>query len=304
MTVEDPFATIHAARRPGRWLRFRADRICLGYLAVATGLLAVHAMLAELHWWLVPIHAAMAYGCGCIQHVQAHTPMWTSRRLNVLTDLWIGLLRGDGPWSWIPTHVANHHRYANHPGDMTLTTRYSRGNNLLGWIAYTIDGTVRYVAAGCVALAAGLRGPRRRWLPVIQVLAVTLMYLWAWNADAQRMVALLMIPQGFGLLAMIATGYPQHHHADRESRWHHSRDFTGRVNNLLHFNHGFHSVHHIDPSLHWSEWPGAHRLAAHRWHPALQEAHLPWYLLRTYFLAWAWPAWRSSPITTDPEPAS
>ena len=286
----DPFAAIRAARRPGRVLHFRADVWSLLYLLAATALLLVHWRLATIHWPLVVVAGAMAYGLGCVQHDQAHLPMWRSPLVNRLTELWIGLLRGDGVWSWVPTHVRNHHRYANRRGDLTLTWRTGSGQHLGHLVAYTAVATLLYPLAALRYLGRQLvRRPGHGAFLLGQLALYALFLGGAWAADPQRALWLIAVPQAFGVVAMLATGYMQHHRADRGSRWNHSRNFTGRLNNLLHFNHGFHTVHHNDPGLHWSEWPAAHAAVADRIDPRLDEPSLPWYLLRCFVLAPLWP---------------
>lgn len=291
------FEPIIAARREGRLLRFAADGWALLYLGVASGLFLFHWHLVSVQLPLVLLACAMAYGCGCILHNHAHLPFWRSRTLNLLTACWIALLRGDGVWSWLPTHVGNHHRFANHRGDLTLTWRWGHGNHPLGLLAYSLTGCVLYV--GC-AMRYLIRHPRV-W---VQPLLYAAFLCGALLLDAQRAFWLIIVPQAFGIVAMIATGYMQHHHADEDSAWSHSRDFTGRLNNWLHFNHGFHSVHHHDRRLHWSEWPRAHELIAHRLDPRLIEPSLPRYLLRLLGSPWI-RVWRTIDLSSRrPEPAS
>jgi len=61
-----------------------------------------------------------------------------------------------------------------------------------------------------------------------------------------------------------------------------SRNFTGGLLNFLTFNNGFHTVHHIHPSMHWSLLPAAHTRIAHRIHPALNEASMPRYIFAAF----------------------
>jgi beta-carotene hydroxylase len=270
-------------RAPPGPLRFAVDRWSLAYLAAASALYVVHRSLAEVHWPLVAVACAMAYGVGCILHDHAHLPMWRSRLLNGLTEIWIVLLRGDGVWSWLPTHVGNHHLHANRRGDLTLTWRWSGRNDLPGLVAYTATGCVLYGGSALRHLARTLRArPRRGLMLIAQVALYATFVVSAVRSDAHRALWLILVPQGFGVVAMIATGYMQHHHADEHSTWSHSRDFVGRLNNLLHFNHGFHTVHHVDRRLHWSEWPRAHALVADRLDPRLIEPSLPRYLARVF----------------------
>lgn len=282
----DPFAPIKAARREGRWLRFSIDGWSLAYLAAATALFVIHWHLPTIQPLLVVIACAMAYGAGCIQHDHAHLPLWRSPTLNLLTSCWIALLRGDGPWSWLPTHVGNHHRYANQRGDWTLTWRTGEGMHLGNWALYTLIGLVLYVVGALRYLGRSLvRRPAHGLACLLQLAVVVALITVAWWSDPLRAWWLIAVPWSFGLVAMVATGYLQHHHTDADSPWRHSRDFTGRLNNLLHFNHGYHGVHHVDPTLHWSEWPAAHALVADQRDPALEESSLPRFLLRTFLAA-------------------
>jgi len=166
------------------------------------------------------------------------------------------------------------------------------------WLVYTVIGLVGYVGAALHYLGRALwRRPRHGVACLLQVgMAVGFVGL-CWWADPQRAWWLVVVPQAFGVIAMIATGYPQHHQADPNSDWAHSRDFVGRLNNWLHFNHGYHTVHHVDRSLHWSEWPAAHALIADRLDPRLVEASLPGYLLRTFVVAPFVPRLRSPDLS-------
>ncbi len=295
--MNDPFAAIKAARRPGRWLRFAADRWSLAYLAGATALTIAHWQAERIHPALVALACAMAYGCGCIQHDHAHLPLWRPRGLNLLTSLWLAALRGDGPWTWLPTHIANHHRHANRRGDLTLTWRTGVGNHVGNLALYAGIGLALYVVAALRFFAATMARDRRLGLAIAAQVAVPIaLHAWGWRHDASRALWLIALPQVFGIVAMVATGYMQHHHADERSAWAHSRDFTGWSNNRLHFNHGYHSVHHVDRALHWSEWPAAHALIARRLDHRLIEPSLPWYLARTFILAPVLPALRGDDL--------
>jgi beta-carotene hydroxylase len=76
----------------------------------------------------------------------------------------------------------------------------------------------------------------------------------------------------------------QHVHADEESEYNHTRNFTGLINQLL-FNNGYHTIHHQNPGMHWSETPAAQKKIEHFIDPALNERSFWWYIVRVYLLA-------------------
>ncbi|MBS1612921.1 MAG: fatty acid desaturase, partial [Bacteroidetes bacterium] len=100
--------------------------------------------------------------------------------------------------------------------------------------------------------------------------------------DWQKAFLYVLIPQQVAQLMVIIFNYVQHVHADEESAYNHSRNFMG-VNWFL-FNNGYHTVHHMRASMHWSETPEAHAKVAHLIAPHLIEQSFWGYLFRTYVL--------------------
>ena len=64
------------------------------------------------------------------------------------------------------------------------------------------------------------------------------------------------------------------------------------VNAFL-FNNGYHTIHHMRASIHWSEAPAGHEKIAHLIDPALNEKSFWWYIIRTYVLSIFIPRFRS-----------
>jgi fatty acid desaturase len=64
----------------------------------------------------------------------------------------------------------------------------------------------------------------------------------------------------------------QHQDCDTTSEFDHSRNVTGRITNWILLNNGYHTAHHLRPSLHWSCLPDYHRKhVAPRIDPALDH---------------------------------
>ena len=67
----------------------------------------------------------------------------------------------------------------------------------------------------------------------------------------------------------------QHQDCDFDSRFDHSRNWTGKMLNWCLFNNGFHTAHHLYPGAHWSQLPKLHdRRVARHISPSLIETSL------------------------------
>jgi len=50
----------------------------------------------------------------------------------------------------------------------------------------------------------------------------------------------------------------QHDGCDEGNNINSARNFTGSIINYLTFNNGYHTIHHMNPKLHWSKLPEMH----------------------------------------------
>ena len=256
----------------------------IAYLSILPALVA---------WsWLQPTVNAAAYvallvlviGVCCISHNHAHVPIWRMRWLNLLTDMWIGILQGHPVFLFQPAHITSHHRYNQAHEDVTRVARYAAHNNLFGYLVFPVQVLPALSAVKRRYLAALWRDNRSGFWWVV-ALHVPLPVLWAATLmlDPFKAVVYILIPQIVGLHFLLASNYLQHAHAVPGSRYDHSRNFVGFIN-LVWFNVGFHTAHHEDELLHWTLLPAAHKDISTRINPGLIESSLTGYTINTLVL--------------------
>jgi beta-carotene hydroxylase len=266
-------------------LRYKADRRTLVYMAVTTALLIVQWSLGVLNPFLYALSLFMAVSVAVIAHNHNHLPMWRTKVLNVATDYWLTLFYGFPAFAWIPTHNKNHHALNNRDGDFTLTYRFSEKNNLLTLITYpTVSSYYQQKPIREYLKELWSSDRREFWLAILQYAALAIFVGVALLIDWRKALLYIVIPQQFGLYSVLIFNYVQHVHAEEESEWNHSRNFTGFLNKML-FNNGFHTVHHERAGVHWSQNAAAHAKVDHLIDPALKERSFWWYIIRVYFLA-------------------
>jgi fatty acid desaturase len=101
--------------------------------------------------------------------------------------------------------------------------------------------------------------------------------------DWRKALYFVIIPQQISLFSVLIFNYVQHVHANEESEWNHSRNFTGLLNFML-FNNGYHTIHHETAGLHWSQVPEEHKKIEHLIDSSLKERSFWWYIFRNYML--------------------
>lgn len=274
-------------------LRYQADLRSVVYMIVTTAVLVLQWQLPNFNGWIFAVSLYLASAVAVMAHNHNHVPMWRRRWLNLLTDYWITLFYGYPAFAWVPTHNQNHHHYNNREGDYTITWRYSEKNNLATLLSFPSISSYHQQKPIREYLKALWKRGRGFWLAIGQYVALAVFVGIALYVDWRKALLFIVIPQQFGLFAVLIFNYLQHVHAAEESEWNHSRNFVGRVINLMYFNNGYHTIHHEHAGMHWSKTPAAHAKIAHRIDPSLNEPSLIWYLLRSYVLALFVPRWRS-----------
>jgi fatty acid desaturase len=265
-------------------LRYKADIKTVIYMVITTSLFILQWAVIGFNPFIFTIYLFMSVSVAVITHNHNHVQMWKSKFLNTMQDWWLTVFYGFPVFAWIPTHNKNHHKLNNKPGDYTITYRFSEKNNFLTLITYpTISGFYQQKAIRDF-LKDQYRNNRKRFF--LCIAQYVLLIAWIGAAlliDWEKALLYVVIPQQVSLFSVLIFNYVQHVHANEESKWNHSRNFTGLLNFLL-FNNGYHTVHHETAGLHWSVVPEAHAKVAHNIDPALIERSFWWYIFRAYIL--------------------
>jgi fatty acid desaturase len=189
--------------------------------------------------------------------------------------------------TFVPGHNLSHHKYVETDRDVMRTTKVRSRFNLINILMF-YPTVAPAILKNDARFARGMKARNPRWhrqlmteSVVLAVVSVTLLVL-----DPIRAALFWFLPHFVGGWGIISTNMLQHDGCDANHPYNHSRNFTGRVFNWLLVNNGFHSIHHDQPTLHWSFIPEAHeRLIKPHMHPNLDEPSMFLYLVKT-FVPW------------------
>ena len=265
-------------------LKFSADIRSVIYMIITTSLLYLNWTSPSFNWFFWLGSMAMATTCFAMAHNHNHVPMWKSKGLNVITDYWLTLFYGFPVYVWKPTHNMNHHKYNNTDKDYTKTYRLTEKNNLFTMLSFPIISAVYQQTPITDYLKMLWKNQKSGFFYAISQYVLLIAYLAAAFAiDWEKALLYVLLPQQFAVQFVLIINYIQHVHADEESEFNHSRNFTGLGSWFL-LNNGLHTAHHENMGMHWSELPKAHAELAPKIDPSLNEKSLAWFIFRVYVL--------------------
>ena len=266
-------------------LKNKADIKSLAYIIITTALFVIQWQWIGVNTFIYTWYLFMSVAVSVMTHNHNHLPMWQSKTLNTITDWWLTVFYGFPIFAWIPTHNKNHHRFNNREGDDSITYRVSERNNFLTLISYpTISGYYQQKAIFGYLKDLKANNKEKYWLCISQYVILFLWIAGALLLDWQKALLFVIIPQQVSLFSVLIFNYVQHVHANEESEWNHSRNFTGFLNFML-FNNGYHTIHHHKAGLHWYKVPEAHKEIQDNINPILMERSFWWYIVRVYIIS-------------------
>lgn len=265
-------------------LRYTADVKTIIYMVLTTTLLILQWTTIGVHPVTYIIYCFLSVSVAVITHNHNHVRIWKNDFLNTLQDWWLTVFYGFPVFAWIPTHNKNHHKMNNRVGDYTITYRFSEKNNFITLLTYpTISGFYQQKAIRDYLKMQYNANKKRFMLSIAQYVILVLWIGAALFIDWRKALYFVIIPQQISLFSVLIFNYVQHVHANEESEWNHSRNFTGLLNFML-FNNGLHTVHHETAGLHWSQVPAEHKKVEHLIDDSLKERSFWWYIFRNYAL--------------------
>ncbi|MEJ2617102.1 MAG: fatty acid desaturase [Ignavibacteriaceae bacterium] len=280
-------------------LKNKADIKSLVYIFITTFLLIIQWVWIGINPFIYTCYLFMSVAVSVMTHNHNHLPMWQSKRLNILTGWWLTVFYGFPVFAWIPTHNKNHHRFNNREGDDSITYRISEKNNFLTLISYpTISGYYQQKAIFNYLKEYKTKNRQKYWVSISQYVILILWLATALFIDWHKALLFVIIPQQVSLFSVLIFNYVQHVHANEESEWNHSRNFTGFLNFLL-FNNGYHTIHHHKAGLHWSKVPEAHKEIENNIDPVLLERSFWWFIIKSYLLSIFIPKFRTNSMRLE-----
>jgi beta-carotene hydroxylase len=265
-------------------LRNKADIKTIIYMVLTTALLILQWTTIGVHPVTYALYCFLSIAVSVITHNHNHVRIWKSDIMNTLQDWWLTVFYGFPVFAWIPTHNKNHHKMNNRIGDYTITYRFSEKNNFITLLSYpTISGFYQQKAIRDYLKDQYKNNKGRFFLSIAQYVILILWIGAALLIDWEKAILFVIIPQQISLFSVLIFNYVQHVHADEESRWNHSRNFTGFLNFML-FNNGLHTIHHETAGLHWSKTPEEHKKIEHLIDNSLKERSFWWFIFRNYVL--------------------
>jgi fatty acid desaturase len=268
-------------------LRYSADRRSIFFLS-AFAALAISGWLLNpsgpllLAW--VAVTSVSSWICAVIAHNTVHCPVFKSRPLNRMFQLWVSLSYGFPISEYVPGHNLSHHKFTQEREDVMRTSKVNFRWNLLNFLLFFFAvgpgvtiGNYRYKKVMEKRLPQWNRQLLYEVLAVWGVKAVLLALDW------RKAVLFVVIPHLFAVWGITTVNFLQHDGCDQDSPVNHSRNFMGRAFNWFTLNNGYHGIHHITPGLHWSLTPAAHaEKLAPTIHPELEQKSLAVYMFKAF----------------------
>jgi len=271
-------------------LRYRSDIRTVSFVSLYFVLLAGVWVWTPVVWW----HAVPAFAALCVlafmgavtTHNSLHCPPFKYRWMNKVWQVVLTLTYGHPVSSYVPGHNLSHHKYTQSRKDVMRTSKARfRWNvlNLLFFVALISPSIMR--ADSMYVKRTRHKNPRWFKQLLLEMSAFWAAQIALFVIDWRKAIIFWLLPHLYAQWGIVTMNLLQHDGTDEKTEYDHSRNFVGGFVNWWTYNNGYHTIHHLKPSLHWSLTPAAHaELVAPHIHPALDQKSLFSYLWTTYLL--------------------
>lgn len=261
----------------------RSDWRSVTFVGVALALTAVQWSGALRHPALYASSLCLAFFACVIDHNHQHRPIFLAGGLNQAFGVLVTWAIGQPAAAIIPMHVDNHHVHNNHDEDFVRSSIVGFRFKVLDLLAFPFVAIRGYARVK----SRNLRDWKRRQPRLYRQLVLERWALYPLTLALLAVAPLetfvfVVVPWIYAQWGILAINHVQHHGCDPDSKLDHTRNFTGRWMNWWTFNNGYHTAHHLRPTLHWSRLPELHRELEPHLDPRLQETSLIAAVIRLY----------------------
>ena len=241
--------------------RHQEDRLPSLVVALAFSAQLLAFFLLESLWTLIGyalFHLSISATLGSISHNHHHIATFKHRLLNRCYEVILFLQTGVPPYAWTLHHNLGHHRHYLNPKLDPSAWQTRRGT--MNRVKYDLYNSLMIYPE---IIRIGRSSP------------YLLSQFYRWGAISLAVLALLVLinplnaliifiaPMPIMLIGLLDNTYQQHQGLDMNSDYTASRNTTNRLYNLISWNLGYHTAHHLYPGVHWSKLPQKHAEIEH-----------------------------------------
>jgi beta-carotene hydroxylase len=241
-------------------LRHRDDWRSLAALALQTLLMAglwIGVFRNVAAWYAV---AWLAVCAANVKHNHMHRRTFRVRWPNLLLDHWLGLLTGSTSTSILSEHNLRHHGHNNTEEDFVRFSIVGFRSQWLNILCYFPRAAWELYVSKPLDFRVWWRVNRRLfWRGLAEQFTLWGTFCVLLLCDWRATLLYVALPWLHGQWWLVTFNLLQHQALAPDDPWQNSRNITGRWFNFFFFNVGYHTAHHLQPSLHWSRLPAFHR---------------------------------------------
>lgn len=215
----------------------------------------------SIYWIVWYTNIYFSFLGSVMTHNTMHTALFSKPWANKIVQLLLTLTYGHPVSSYVPGHNLSHHKYTQSKRDV-MSSYLVRGK-CHAWNFIRFQPSVSLSVLQSDFRYIMYQKERGNWMFVSQAmrelafLIVTQAAL-LYNGGFSKWFVLFYVPHFFAQYTIVTLSFIQHDGCevfDRNSPtidWNTSRNFTNGFLNFFCLNNGFHTVHHLVPTMHWS----------------------------------------------------
>ncbi|MCH2110144.1 MAG: fatty acid desaturase [Polyangiaceae bacterium] len=244
-------------------LRYRADIRTLSFVAFYFAITAYQWVAAPQQWWLaIPLimtTCIFSWFGAIITHNTIHAPVFHSKTMNRVFQVVLSLTYGSPVSAFVPGHNLSHHKHTQTQRDVMRTSKVRSDRNIFNLFAFAPKVAIA-IMKNDQAYVKTMRKVHKSWFRQYVLESVTVFgtTIALFVIDWKKALFYWLIPHLYAAWGIITINYFQHDGCDAEHPYNHSRNFVSPLLNWFAFNNGYHTMHHMRASLHWSLLPAAH----------------------------------------------
>ncbi|HEX5111443.1 MAG TPA: fatty acid desaturase [Saprospiraceae bacterium] len=255
------------------WLKYINDERDLPFIHLLTRIhlillpwivLMFTPLVQGWYWWLLYIpyaYVAQSYfkgRFGLMFHCMCHRPLFKKDYswLHTYVTWVIAPIFGNTPETYFAHHIVMHHVENNMEEDASSTLHYQRDNPV-----HFLKYFLRFITMGFVDTFMYLFHRKRKkvYMRMTEGEVVYILFCIAMcfvNFRAAMMV--LIVPVIYARFIMMLGNWTQHSFIDKSDPDGHFSSVYNCINNVYNrncWNDGYHSIHHLNPALHYTDIP-------------------------------------------------